>query len=67
MTDSTDIKYKTLDIEDVNAHASGDIGILVLKTDQGRVGLHMSRALLVRLGDEIKHALEREVPPSPHQ
>ena len=61
MSDPVEIKYETLSVLDVDAHASGDTGILVLETVQGRVALHMRRSVLALLGDEIKHALEREV------
>ena len=60
MTDPVEIKSETLDVLNVDAFASGDTGIVVLKTDQGRVALHMRRDVLVHLGDEITHALERE-------
>ncbi|MCH8097811.1 MAG: hypothetical protein IID53_12110 [Proteobacteria bacterium] len=60
MTDSTNIKYEILKVADVIAHAEGDIGVIILDTDQGRIGLHLRRNILVLLGDEIAQALSRE-------
>ena len=60
--DATTIRYEVLNVLNVDAFSAGDTGILVLETAEGRVGLHMSRSLLALLGDEIKHALEREAP-----
>ena len=64
MADPVNLKYEVLEVLDVIAHASGDNGILVLKTAEGRVGLSMDRAVLSFLADEIRHALEREAPRS---
>ena len=60
MTDATNIKYETLDVLDLDAFAEGDLAVLVLKTDQGNIGLHMRRNVLALLGDEIRSALSRE-------
>lgn len=60
MTDPTNIKYEALKVADVDAHASGGLAVVLLDTDKGRVGLHMTRALLVHLRDELTSALTRE-------
>ena len=60
MADAVDIKYEALNVEDVTTHAEKDSAILILNTDQGRIALHMKRALFERLEHEIRQALERE-------
>ena len=60
MSDPVDIKYEALQVADVDAYASGDIAVVILHTDQGRLALHMRRDLLAHLGDEITSALSRE-------
>ena len=60
MADAIDLKYEALSVADVTTHVEKDLAILVLDTDQGRVALHMKRALFERLEHEIRLALARE-------
>ncbi len=67
MADAVDIKYEAYDVADVTTHAEQGVVILALDTDQGRVALHMKRALFERLEHEIRQALDREGPPAQPQ
>ncbi len=59
MADAINIKYEAYD---VTTHVEQDLAILILDTDQGRIALHMKRALFERLEHEIRQALDREEP-----
>ena len=65
MTERLKNEYQILLIAEVTAHASGDLAVLVLDSDQGRIALHMQRELFGRLEHDIRQALAREEPPAP--
>ena len=60
MTEPINIEYKVIDVADVIPRASSDLGVIVLDTDQGQIGLHMKRAVFERLALELNQQLSRE-------
>ena len=58
MPEPTVIRFEATEIE---ADLTGDIGILLMKTQEGRVAVHMHRCVFAALCEQMRHALAEEV------
>jgi len=55
MVDAVDIRYE---LASVTTQIDDDLAILLMATDKGRIAVHMRRAVLLGLYEEVKQALE---------
>lgn len=56
MTEPVDIRYEAAEID---ASLSGDLAILVMATDKGRIAVHMRQSVLLGLYAQLRQALEQ--------
>ena len=56
MIEAVDIRYEATDI---SPQIEGDLAVLVMVTEKGRVAVHMQRAVFLGLHAEMKQALEQ--------
>ena len=61
MTEPTDIRYEAAEII---PHISGDLAILIMATDKGKIAVHMQRIVLEGLFEQLAAVLGRVVPPA---
>ncbi len=61
MIEPVDIRYEAAEI---GPSLSGDLAILLMATDKGRIAVHMQRSVLVGLYAALRQVLESEEPPS---
>ena len=64
MSDPVTIRYEALQVADVVAQADADLAVVVLETDQGRIGRHMTRSAFEHLIRELEQASSRGTSPS---